>query len=114
MSDDGFASHFEAAWEEHVNFGTSRAHKRLDKKKAAAQDGERSAVSAAAAQKAPRKRAAASSADDHGARPKGSHQSQQRRPSAPAATLANTGRFSGTLAAKLLLGGNAEARLPER
>ena len=38
LSSDGFDGTFESLWKEHVDFGTSRAHKKLGKRQRAKQD----------------------------------------------------------------------------
>ena len=113
LADEAFMASFEVRWNEHVDFGTSRSHK---KKKPAQQMEWRGRLEArkqtAATERPPaedgqRPRAAAARAD-------ASKEGGSERPRPPAkraktqpstSVLANKGRFTGTLAASLLSGG---------
>lgn len=114
LAGDGFMPAFEVRWEEHVDFGTSKSHKkkagqqmewrgRLETRK---QEDEAKRPPAAddEAELPPAKQRRVASAD--------SSQGKSEKPKAPpaktkptATVLTNKGRFAGTLAASLLGGG---------
>ena len=107
---------FAGLWDEHVDFGTSRSHKKLVGKKRGegtewrkAMDAKEKAVREAqqASQQGSSASAAAAIEDDGKPRKRQKQQQQKAQASAAAGAqqkraLPNTGRFGGTLAAKLL------------
>ena len=114
LAGDGFIPAFEVRWEEHVDFGTSRSHK----KKAGQQmewrakletrkqedEAKRPVADADEAEVPPPKQRRVANAD--------SSQGKSEKPKAPptktkpaTGVLTNKGRFAGTLAASLLAGG---------
>jgi len=133
LSEEHFQPVFEALWQAHVEFGTSRSHKKLLGQKrrreepALAAGGEAGDVDADAAlpakKKGARRRQQSDDANDGAegvAQPAEARvvqaAQQPRKPpptdavssgsaAAPAQLLANKGRFAGTLAARLLGGG---------
>ena len=113
MADETFMANFEARWNEHVDFGTSRSHKKKGK---AAQPVEwtldasgmpmeksRKLEGADTEAPPPKKQRPAKAAPEAGrGRPR-----ERVKTQAPNNVLASKGRFAGTLAASLLGGGSA-------
>ena len=122
LSDDDFQTTFEALWDAHVEFGTSRSHKKLLGKRkhegsaieagaGVAQPGPR--VSGRAARRQQKEETAMTAEASAEPAARNVPAAASRKPPAESAgaaavashTLANKGRFAGTLAAKLLSGG---------
>ena len=130
LTHDAFMPAFEALWAAHVEFGTTRSHKRLfgkrraedrpsaatvagrdagpRRKKAAPAEGERTAAAADKAEP-PHSNAQAVTAKAHSGGGGGTAVNSTAGPAkggggAGAKVLANKGRFGGTLAARLLSG----------
>ena len=114
LTDDAFMDTFEVLWGEHVDFGTSRSHKKLVGKKRGEGTEWRAAIEAKQkaardAQPAAQPVTGAVDTEDSGKPQKRQkHQQQQKAQSSAVGgaqqkrALPNTGRFGGTLAAKLL------------
>lgn len=120
LSDNDFQPTFEALWDAHVEFGTSRSHKKLLGKRkhegSALEAGAGVAqpqVSGKAAKRQQKEETAMSAEASAEPAPRVVPAAAPRKPPAESAgaatvashTLANKGRFAGTLAAKLLSGG---------
>ena len=98
---------FEARWGEHVDFGTSRSHKKKGKAKAAQPvewtlDASGNPVEKARDEAPPAKKqrpAKAAPSEAARGRPR-----ERVKTQAPNTTLTSKGRFAGTLAARLMAG----------
>ena len=117
LSGEDFSLDFQALWEAHVNFGTSRSHKKLlgkkrqrdgdEPKQQQQQQGGGSGGSSSKPGNSNNKRPKPSSVSSA---PASSHAtasitSVRPTPVSDAQPLTNKGRFAGTLAARLLGGG---------
>ena len=112
LSGEDFSLDFQALWEAHVNFGTSRSHKKLlgkkrqrdgDEPKQQQHQGGGSSSKPGNSNKRPK-------ASSESSAPASSHAtasitSVRPTPVSDAQPLTNKGRFAGTLAARLLGGG---------
>ena len=128
LSAADFMDDFQSLWDEHVQFGTSRSHKKLlGKKRTQDAAGVSGLAGSSAMESAPRTQHGKSSSQDAGGSgadgSEGGDVKKLRRDSArtmtaaasstqggasapsDAAPMASKGRFSGTLAARLLGGG---------
>ena len=111
LTDEDFGSTFMALWDAHINFGTSRSHKKLLGKKrqpaAAVESGGIDDDARGVSQKRKHDEIARSSArvkTDGTASAISKAPTPAAPPAAAAQPLANKGRFAGTLAARLLGG----------
>ena len=129
LSADDFMDAFQTIWDAHINFGTSKSHKNLMGKKRSRDDAmklvevvpglgsSRESLSKREKKRRQREGSGESIANSTGAlSAAGSalssmplQQPATRPASKDSAPLANKGRFSGTLAAKLLGGGGGGA-----